>query len=91
MDHFTTPVQIEQFSKVRFGTVQCLRKDIWESSPPTLQGTISGDLFQYITIKFQECKNTTESKNCAPREESRKLLQSGYYAIYLTDNLVKMD
>lgn len=86
--HFASEVQREYFSKVRLGAVQCLNAEQWLSNPPILQGTVQGMVFQYITITVSECKNSTTYNKCASKEEIKKGLSSGNYAVHLYDNLV---
>ncbi|CAD8109481.1 unnamed protein product [Paramecium sonneborni] len=89
-DNFVTDLQKEYFSKIRLGTVQCIKKEVLESNPPVLQGIVSGNKYSYITIKFAACKNSTEKVDCATMDEIQKELADGFYVVHLSDTLVQM-
>ncbi|CAK91558.1 unnamed protein product (macronuclear) [Paramecium tetraurelia] len=82
--HFVTDLQKSYFSKIKLGFVQCFNVEQWQNNPPQLQGTVQG------TITIAQCKNTTNKTDCAPPEKIWKELQTGYYAVHLSDNLVQM-
>lgn len=46
---------------------------------------------KYVQVFLEECRNTTESSNCAPEEEIKATLATGYYVIHQSDYLLKMD
>ncbi|CAD8119174.1 unnamed protein product [Paramecium primaurelia] len=89
-DHFITDLQKEYFSKIRLGTVQCIKKEILQNKPPVLQGIVSGNIYSYITIKFSACKNSTDKHDCASRDEINQELINGYYVVHMSDSLIQM-
>ncbi|CAD8065428.1 unnamed protein product [Paramecium sonneborni] len=88
--HFVTDLQKAYFSKIKLGFVQCFNVEQWQNTPPQLQGTVQGTVYQYLQITISQCKNTTNKTDCAPPEKIWKELQTGYYAVHLIDNLVQM-
>ncbi|CAD8200248.1 unnamed protein product [Paramecium pentaurelia] len=89
-ENFGTELQKEYFSKIRLGTVQCIKKEILERNPPILQGIISGNIYQYISIKFSACKNSTEKQDCATMDQINEELMNGYYVVHMSDSLIQM-
>ncbi|CAD8065458.1 unnamed protein product [Paramecium sonneborni] len=91
IEHAVTDSQKEYFGKLQLGTVQCLKKDIWEANPPQLQGVLQAIEFQYLQIMIQTCINTTNFNECAPNEEIQNLANAGFYGIHLSDNLLQLN
>ncbi|CAD8176552.1 unnamed protein product [Paramecium pentaurelia] len=88
--HFVTDFQKTYFQKFKLSTMYCLNPEQWDQRPIQLQGHSQSDNFQFVTINLNLCKNSTNYKECSPIEEIQKGLVSSYYAIYLSDVLIKM-
>ncbi|CAD8116444.1 unnamed protein product [Paramecium sonneborni] len=89
-ENFVTEIQKEYFSKIRLGTVQCIKKQFLETNPPILQGIAAGNRYSYIQIKFSACKNTTEKFDCAPIDDIKNELINGFYVVHMSDSLIQM-
>ncbi|CAD8097871.1 unnamed protein product [Paramecium sonneborni] len=88
--HFVTDLQKVYFQKFQLSTMYCINPEQWDQRPIQLQGHSQSDNFQFITVNVNMCKNNTTYKNCSSIEEIQKGLVSSYYAIYLSDVLIKM-
>ncbi|CAD8046817.1 unnamed protein product [Paramecium sonneborni] len=90
-DHFLSDTQVDYFSRIRLGSVQCIQKDYWDSYPPVLQGIKTSPIYSSLTITVSVCKNSTNNMDCAPIEDIKKQLSSGFYAVHLSDSLLQMN
>ncbi|CAD8145896.1 unnamed protein product [Paramecium pentaurelia] len=90
-EHFLSETQIDYFSRIRLGSVQCIQKDYWDSHPPVLQGIKTSPIYSSLTITVSVCKNSTNKSDCAPMEDIKKQLNSGFYAVHLSDSLLQMN
>ncbi|KAM3129618.1 hypothetical protein pb186bvf_018299 [Paramecium bursaria] len=85
--HFVTKQQKEYFANINLTYVQCLNSEQWDQRPLVLQGTTVGISYQYIVITATTCKNSTTITSCHPPDQITQGLQSGYYAVYISDTL----
>ncbi|CAK92529.1 unnamed protein product (macronuclear) [Paramecium tetraurelia] len=90
-EHFLSETQIDYFSRIRLGSVQCIQKDYWDDHPPVLQGIKTSPVYSSLTITVSVCKNSTNKSDCAPIEDIKKQLSSGFYAVHLSDSLLQMN
>ncbi|CAD8138362.1 unnamed protein product [Paramecium pentaurelia] len=90
-EHFLSQTQIDYFSKIRLGSVQCIQKDYWDTHPPVLQGIKTSHIYSSLTVTVSVCKNSTNKTDCAPIEDIKKQLNSGFYAVHLSDSLLQMN
>ncbi|CAD8054083.1 unnamed protein product [Paramecium sonneborni] len=90
-DHFLSETQIDYFSRIRLGSVQCIQKDYWDNYPPILQGIKTSPIYSSLTVTVSVCKNSTNKTDCAPIEDIKKQLSSGFYAVHLSDSLLQMN
>ncbi|CAD8136581.1 unnamed protein product [Paramecium octaurelia] len=90
-EHFLSQTQIDYFSRIRLGSVQCIQKDYWDSHPPVLQGIKTSQIYSSLTVTVSVCKNSTNKTDCAPIEDIKKQLNSGFYAVHLSDSLLQMN
>ncbi|CAD8114153.1 unnamed protein product [Paramecium sonneborni] len=91
MSHFTTELQQQYFSTIRFGTVQCIKRDYLEMNPLILQGQFNARIYKYLLIQFAPCTNSTSFQGCAPQEEINKILEAGQYNVYKSDYLTQLE
>ncbi|CAD8136931.1 unnamed protein product [Paramecium octaurelia] len=69
----------------------CIKNNQFDILKPSLQGVISSDIYQYLTIKLSICRNNTDRQDCFPEENNKNQLFQTYYTYYLTDNLIQLD
>ncbi|CAK86087.1 unnamed protein product (macronuclear) [Paramecium tetraurelia] len=88
--HFSSQYQQDYFQKFKLQYMYCPSIDYWQQYPLQLQGYSQEDRFQFLTVTFSICKNTTNYQGCAPLEEINSQMQTGFFVMYLSDTLIQM-
>ncbi|CAD8066985.1 unnamed protein product [Paramecium primaurelia] len=88
--HFQEQYQQEYFEKFKLQYMYCPSIDYWNQYALQLQGYSQEDRFQFLTVTFSICKNSTDYQGCASLEEINSKMQSGFFVMYLSDALIQM-
>ncbi|CAK88348.1 unnamed protein product (macronuclear) [Paramecium tetraurelia] len=82
---------LSHYMCIKNNQFEILKPVIFEDYIQSLQGVISSDTYQYLTIKLSICRNNTDRQDCFPEENNKNQLFQTYYTYYLTDNLIQLD
>ncbi|CAD8087583.1 unnamed protein product [Paramecium sonneborni] len=89
--HFQEQYQQEYFKKFKLQFMYCPSIKYWNENNLQLQGYSQDDRFQFLTVTFSICKNSTDYQGCASLDEINSNMQSGFFALHLSDALIQMN
>ncbi|CAD8080799.1 unnamed protein product [Paramecium sonneborni] len=89
--HFQEQYQQEYFKNFKLQFMYCPKIDYWDEFGLQLQGYTQDDRFQFLTVTFSICKNSTDYQGCASMEEINSNMQSGFFVLHLSDTLIQMN
>ena len=79
-DNYNFSLIPKNYQQLPLENLYCIDDDI------ILEGEYKSSIWNYITINFTKCQNTSENNfKCKSKEEINKILNNGYIGLYISD------